>query len=72
MTEPYRDTSVSVERSKSEITAALRQGGARGVQFEEDWEDSYILVRFIWHGMTVRFRAQPLPPIKGPLVLKRV
>jgi len=67
MTEPYRDTSVSVERSKSEITAALREGGASGVQFEELWGDEpTILVRFIWHSMTVRFKAQPLPAIKGP------
>lgn len=67
MTEPYRDTSVPVERSKSEIIAALREGGATGVQFEETWGDEpTILVRFLWRGMTIRFRAKPLPPVKGP------
>ena len=64
---PYEDTSVSAERSKSEIIAALRQGGASAVQFEEIWEgEPSLTVRFVWHGMTVRFRATPLPATKGP------
>lgn len=66
MAEPYRDTSVSVERSRSEIRGALMEGGAKAVQFEEDFEDLTLTVRFIWKGMTIRFRAKQLPPIQGP------
>jgi len=37
------------------------------VQFEESWEgDGALTVRFVWHGMTCRFRATPLPSTKGP------
>lgn len=63
---PYEDTSVSVERSKTEISKALREGGASAVQFEEVWGDeSSLTVRFVWHEMTCRFKATPLPPIKN-------
>jgi hypothetical protein len=62
---PYEDTSVSVERSKSEISKALRDAGADGVQFEETWKEPGIVVRFAWNGLTCRFRAVPLPPVKN-------
>jgi hypothetical protein len=62
---PYEDTSVTVERSKSEITKALREGGADGVQFEEMWSPPSITVRFMWHGLTCRFTATPLAPVKN-------
>jgi hypothetical protein len=73
-TEPYRDTSVPVERSKSQIRDALRDAGARGLQLEEGWdEDGQVescLVRFLWptergDSIRVRFEAHPLPPERG-------
>jgi hypothetical protein len=72
--EPYRDTSVPVERSKTQIRNALKSAGARGLQLEEEWaEDGSVtacLIRFIWPTeegamIRVRFSAAPLPPEKG-------
>lgn len=72
--EPYRDTSVSVERSKSQIRDALKAAGARGLHLEEEWNaDGSVescLVRFMWPTeagamLRVRFAAKPLPPEKG-------
>lgn len=72
--EPYRDTSVAVERSKEQIRKALRGVGARGMQMEEEWSgDGSVekcLVRFIWPTeqgamVRVRFAAIPLPPEVG-------
>ncbi len=74
MSEPYRDTSVSVERSKEQIRKALRGAGARGMQMEEEWDaDGTVakcLVRFIWPTekgamVRVRFDAIPLAPEIG-------
>jgi hypothetical protein len=67
---PYEDTSVSAERSKAQIAKALRAAGARGVQFDEEWQDegSIVRVRFAWpHGedkntvTVVRLEATTLP-----------
>lgn len=73
-TEPYRDTSVPVERSKSQIRDALKKAGARGLQLEEAWDaDGGVeacYVRFLWPTdagamLRVRFEAKPLPPEAG-------
>jgi hypothetical protein len=73
-TEPYRDTSVPVSRSKEQIGQALRKAGARGLQLEEAWDDEgnveTCLVRFLWPTdsgamLRVRFAAKPLPPEPG-------
>ena len=67
---PYEDTSVPAERSKTQIAKALRAAGARGVQFDEEWQDegSVVRVRFAWpHGeeeetvTVVRLEATTLP-----------
>jgi hypothetical protein len=66
---PYEDTSVPVERSKGQISKALRAAGALGVQFDEEWEGDKTVcrVRFVWpHGdgearSTVRLDAETLP-----------
>ena len=72
--EPYRDTSVPVERSKTQIREALKRAGARGLQLEEEWADGgkveSCLVRFLWptdsgNIIRVRFAATPLPPERG-------
>jgi len=71
--EPYRDTSVTAERSKEQIRRALRAVGARAMQLEEEWADgatTSCLVRFVYPTedgamMRVRFQATPLPPEKG-------
>lgn len=68
MSEPYRDTSVAVSRSKEQIAKSLRSAGARGVQMEEEWEGdktTKLLVRFMWPTeqgaiLRVRFAAAPL------------
>lgn len=74
MSEPYRNTDVSVERSKEQINRSLRSAGARGLQLEEAWaEDGQVtacVVRFLWPTeqgtvVPVRFNATPLPPEKG-------
>lgn len=74
VTEPYRDTSVSVERSKEQIRAALRAVGARGMQLEEEWGETGgttgCLVRFMYPTeqgamIRVRFQATPLEPERG-------
>lgn len=65
---PYEDTSVPAERSKNQISKALRAAGARGVQFDEEWGESASVcrVRFAWeHGggatSVVRLEASTLP-----------
>jgi hypothetical protein len=64
---PYADTSVPVERSKSTIRDLLRNAGALGVQFEEEWGDAPLCrVRFAWPTeagrVLVRLEVAPLPP----------
>ena len=67
---PYEDTSVSTSRSKEQIARALRSAGARGVQFDEEWNEqsSVCRVRFAWphagengHVSVVRLEATTLP-----------
>lgn len=75
MTEPYRDTSVSVERSKEQIRKALRGAGARAMQMEEEFDAdngdvTKCVVRFMWPTekgamIRVRFDAKPLDPERG-------
>jgi hypothetical protein len=68
---PFEDTGVSVERSKDQIRRFLREAGALGVQFDEEWGDEPICrVRFVWpisdaHKQTVRLEVSPLPPNPG-------
>jgi hypothetical protein len=46
---PFEDTGVSVERSKDQIRRFLKDAGALGVQFDEEWGDEPICrVRFVW------------------------
>ena len=67
---PYEDTSVPVVRSQERIRSCLREAGARGVQFDEDWTEGAprLVVRFAWphtgsdHVSIVRLEAEPLPP----------
>lgn len=71
--EPYRDTSVSVGKSKEQIAKTLRGAGARGVELQEEWEGdrtTLLLVRFMWPTeqgamLRVRFQAAPLDPEPG-------
>lgn len=73
MSEPYKDTSVSVGRSKEQISKVLRSAGARGVELQEEWEGdrtTMLLVRFLWPTekgavLRVRFAAAPLAPEPG-------
>ena len=70
---PYQDTSVAVERSKQQISDALRAAGAKGVQYDEVWEpETRLVVRFLWtvgedfeQVVRVRLEAKPLPAEKG-------
>lgn len=69
---PYEDTSVSVSRSQEQIRKFLREAGAEGVQFSEEWSPPAFYVRFLWR-MTppdpdaqaviqaVRLKVTPLP-----------
>lgn len=70
---PFEDTSVSVSRSQEQIRKLLRDAGAGGVQFSEEWDTPpAFYVRFVWR-MTppdpdaqpvmqaVRLRVNPLP-----------
>lgn len=64
---PFEDTSVSVNRSQEQIRKLLREAGANGVQFSEEWGDEpAYYVRFLWTmegGITqaIRLRVHPLP-----------
>lgn len=69
--EPYRDTSVPVERSKQQIRNALQKAGARAMQLEETWDAEgrveKCLIRFAWPTdagvmLRIRMEATPLPP----------
>jgi len=70
---PYQDTSVPVERSKEQIRQALKDAGARGVQFDEMWEpETLYVVRFLWAmgegfdaTVRVRLEVKPLPPVEN-------
>jgi hypothetical protein len=73
-TTPYQDTSVSVARSKEQISKILRTAGARAMQMEEEWDNDGVvescLIRFMWmteagHLARVRFTAKPLAPEEG-------
>lgn len=69
----FEDTSVSVSRSQEQIRKLLREAGASGVQFSEEWSDPpAFYVRFLWtmaapdadaQGVVqaVRLRVHPLP-----------
>jgi hypothetical protein len=69
---PFEDTSVSVERSQTQIRRLLREAGAAGVQFSEEWSDPpAFYVRFLWTmaapdadaqgvNQAVRLRVNPL------------
>ena len=64
---PFEDTGVSVERSKEQIRRFLRDAGALGVQFDEEWGDEPICrVRFVWPlegaRQMVRLEVTPLAP----------
>jgi hypothetical protein len=64
---PFGDTSVPVNRSQEQIRKLLRDAGALGVQFTEEWGDPpSFYVRFVWPLKTgvsqaVRLRVNPLP-----------
>ena len=46
---PFEDTGVSVSRSQEQIRKLLRDAGAEGVQFSEEWgETPAYYVRFLW------------------------
>lgn len=65
--DPYSSTQVSVGRSQDQIRDLLRQSGALGVQFDEEWDDPpKCRVRFVWPTetakVTVRLEVTPLPP----------
>lgn len=46
---PFEDTSVSVSRSQEQIRKMLKDAGAEGVQFSEEWgERPAYYVRFLW------------------------
>jgi hypothetical protein len=70
---PFEDTSVSVARSQDQIRKLLRDAGAQGVQFSEEWGDPPAFsVRFLWRleapdtaasgvVQAIRLRVEPLP-----------
>jgi hypothetical protein len=69
---PFEDTSVSVERSKDQIRRFLKEAGALGVQFDEEWgDDPKYRVRFVWPmgdskiQQVVRLEVKPLAPKRG-------
>lgn len=71
---PFEDTSVSVERSKDQIRKFLKQAGALGVQFDEEWGPvPRMRVRFVWPvestdgalQQVVRLEVTPLAAEKG-------
>lgn len=70
-TDPYSTTEVPVGRSQDQIRDLLRQAGALGVQFDEEWgPEPRCRVRFVWPKgdakVTVRLEVTPLPPGDDP------
>jgi hypothetical protein len=65
---PFQDTSVPVERSQNQIRKFLKDAGALGVQFDEEWgAEPTCRVRFIWPmgegaKQVIRLDVKPLPP----------
>lgn len=64
---PFEDTSVSVQRSQDQIRKLLREAGALGVQFDEEWDDPPTFrVRFVWPlsgaRQVVRLEVVPIAP----------
>lgn len=59
---------MSVARSQDQIRKALRDAGADGVLFAEEWNPPKLIVRFIWPmqggdvKQAVRLEVTPLPP----------
>lgn len=67
---PFEDTSVPVVRSQEQIRSLLKDAGALGVQFTEEWGDPPTFhVRFEWplgdSRQAVRLMCSPLPEIVG-------
>ena len=69
---PFEDTSVAVVRSQEQIRKLLRDAGAQGVQFTEEWGDPPTFqVRFTWplegngRNQAVRLMCSPLPEQVG-------
>lgn len=42
-------TSVPVSRSRGEIDRLLRDWGAKGLQWSDDFERGVVMLRFLWH-----------------------
>lgn len=42
------DTAVPVSRSRGEIDRLLREWGARGLQWTDDWEHGRVALKFLW------------------------
>jgi hypothetical protein len=42
------DTAVPVTKSRAEIDRLLREWGARGLQWTDDWEHGRIALKFLW------------------------
>lgn len=67
---PFEDTSVPVARSQEQIRRLLRDAGAQGVQFTEEWGDPPTFhVRFTWplgaRAQSVRLMCSPLAEDAG-------
>lgn len=68
---PFEDTSVPVVRSQEQIRSLLKDAGALGVQFTEEWgAPPTFHVRFEWplgdsRRQAVRLMCSPLPEIVG-------
>src|SRR5512139_2187020 len=55
-----QDTAVPVGRSRGEIDRLLREWGARGVQWTDDYQEGQVSLRFAWtpEGATVQYMAR--------------
>lgn len=52
------DTSVPVSRSRGDIDKLLRDWGAQGIQWTDDYERDRIMLRFVWPRGEQRFMAR--------------
>jgi hypothetical protein len=62
----YENTNTSVTKSQEDIRWILSKYGAGGVQFSENWEEKFVMVRFYYkiaeRGYTILFKV-PIPQV---------
>jgi hypothetical protein len=65
-----QETTVQVGRSRGEIDNLLRQWGAKGIQWSDDFEHDRVILRFVWNYEGTDYMARFVIELPGKEDLK--